>query len=94
MRNGPSIKATLNLSLQSDIRVWRKKDKWTGLFKFLITDSEICIIDMPYGPTNFRSIIIKSYYILSLSEVSQEKKEIEDIESPDDDRDEPINIEK
>jgi hypothetical protein len=27
MRNGPSIKATLNLPFQSDVRVWREKDK-------------------------------------------------------------------
>jgi hypothetical protein len=49
---------------------------------------------MPYKPTNFRSTVIKSYYILSLSEVSQEKKEIENIESFNDDRDEPINVKK
>jgi hypothetical protein len=48
---------------------------------------------MPYKSTNFRSIVIKPYYILP--EVSQEKKKkIEDIESPDDDRDEPIDIEE
>jgi hypothetical protein len=27
IRNGPSTKATLNLPLQSDVRVWRKKDR-------------------------------------------------------------------
>jgi hypothetical protein len=26
MRNGPSTKATLNLSFQSDVRIWREKD--------------------------------------------------------------------
>ena len=49
---------------------------------------------MPYRPTNFRSTVIKLYYILPLPETSQEKKEIENIESPDDDRDELINAEK
>jgi hypothetical protein len=49
---------------------------------------------MPYGPTNFRSIIVKLYYILSLFEASQEEEKIEDIEFLDDDRDEPINAEK
>jgi hypothetical protein len=48
---------------------------------------------MPYRPTNFRSIVIKPYYILP--EASQEEeKEIESIESLDDDRDEPIDTEK
>jgi hypothetical protein len=49
---------------------------------------------MPYGPTNFRLIVIKLYYILPLPEISQEEKEIKSIKSPDDDRDEPINIKK
>jgi hypothetical protein len=45
---------------------------------------------MPYRPTNFRSTVIKLYYILP--EVSQEEeKEIEGIEPPDDDKDEPID---
>jgi hypothetical protein len=94
MRNGLNTKATLNLPLQSDMRVWRKKDKWTGLFKFLITDNETCTIDIPHRPTNFRSTVIKPYYILPLPEVSQEeeKEEIENIEPPDDDKDEPIDI--
>jgi hypothetical protein len=49
---------------------------------------------MPHKPTNFRSTVIKLYYILSLPKTSQEEKEIENIEFPDDDKDEPINIEK
>jgi hypothetical protein len=49
---------------------------------------------MSYGPTNFRSTVIKLYYILSFFEISQEKKEIENIKSLDDDRDEPINAEE
>jgi hypothetical protein len=76
------------------MRVWREKDRWISLFKFLITDSETCIIDIPYRPTNFRSIIVKSYYILSFPEISQKKKEIEGIEPFDDNRDKSIDIKK
>jgi hypothetical protein len=48
---------------------------------------------MPHRPTNFRLTVIKSYYILSLPEVPQEKKEeIEGIKSFNDDKDEPIDI--
>jgi hypothetical protein len=48
---------------------------------------------MPHRPTNFRSTVIKLYYILS--EISQEEKEgIEGIEFPDNDRDEPIDTKK
>jgi hypothetical protein len=49
---------------------------------------------MPYKPTNFRSIIIKLYYILPLPEISQEEEEIEDIELFNDDRNESIDTEK
>jgi hypothetical protein len=75
------------------VRVWREKDGWTGLFKFFTINGETCTIDMPYGPTNFRSTIIKPYYIL-LEASQEEEEEIENIESPDDDRDESINAEK
>jgi hypothetical protein len=49
---------------------------------------------MSHRPTNFRSTVIKLYYILPLSEASQKKEKIENIKSLDDDRDELINIEK
>ena len=73
MRNGSTTKTILNLPIQSDVRVWRKKDEWTGLFKLLATNGETYIIDMPYGPTSFRLTVIKSYYFLS--EVPQEEKD-------------------
>jgi hypothetical protein len=51
---------------------------------------------MPHKPTNFQSTIIKLYYILpeAPQEKEEEKKKIEGIKSPDDDRDEPIDAEK
>jgi hypothetical protein len=48
---------------------------------------------MSYRLTNFRSIVIKSYYILSEAP-QEEEEEIENIEFSDDDRDEPIDAEK
>jgi hypothetical protein len=89
MRNGPDTKAILNLPLQSDVRVWRKKDGWTGLFKLLAIDGETGTIDMPHGLTNFRLTIVKSYY--TLPEAPQEKEEIEDIELFDSDKDKFID---
>jgi hypothetical protein len=47
---------------------------------------------MPYGPTNFRSTVIKPYYIFP--EAPQEEEEIEGIEPSNDDRDEPIDVEE
>ena len=73
MRNGPTTKTILNLPIQSDVRVWREKDGWIGPFKLFATNGEIYIINMSYGPTSFRSTVIKSYY--SLFEVPQKEKD-------------------
>ena len=62
MRNGPSTLTTLNLPLQSEVRVWREKDGWQGPYKLLAIDGETCTIDMPRGPTNFRSTVVKPFY--------------------------------
>jgi hypothetical protein len=62
MRNGPNTSAILELPIQSDVRVWRENDGWTGPFKLIAVDGETCTIQMPYGPTNFRSIVVKPYF--------------------------------
>ena len=82
MRNGPDIKAIRNLPIQSDVRVWREKNGWIGLFKLLASDGETCIIDMSYGPTNFRSTVVKSYYVTY--ETPQEEAEMEPFDEPTD----------
>ena len=61
MRNGPNTKNTLDLPVQSNVRVWREKDGWKGPFKLLHTDGETCTVNMPYGPANFRSTVVKPY---------------------------------
>lgn len=63
MRNGPNTTPTLDLPLQSDVRVWREKEGWTGPYKLLATQGETCTIDMPRGPVNFRSTVVKPYFI-------------------------------
>jgi hypothetical protein len=68
MRNGPNITTTLDLPLQSDVRVWREKGGWKGPYKLLAMDGEICTVDMPYGPTKFRSTVVKPYYREELPE--------------------------
>ena len=62
IRNGPNIVATLNLPLQSDVRVWREKGGWKGPYKLSAIDGETCTVDMPHGPTKFRSTVVKPYY--------------------------------
>jgi hypothetical protein len=63
MRNGPDTKNTLDLLLQSDVRVWREKEGWTGPYKLIATEGETCIIDMLRGPVKFRSTVVRPYLI-------------------------------
>jgi hypothetical protein len=61
MRNGPNTATTLELPIQSDVRVWREAGGWNGPFKLLATEGETYLIAILYGPTKFRSIVIKPY---------------------------------
>jgi hypothetical protein len=61
MRNGPTTKITLDLPLQSDVRVWREKEGWKGPYKLIAIDGETCTVDMPRGPAKFRSTVVKPY---------------------------------
>jgi hypothetical protein len=62
MRNGPDTKNILDLPLQSDVRVWREKEGWTGLYKLIATEEETCTIDMSRGPAKFRLTAVKLYF--------------------------------
>ncbi|THC93999.1 hypothetical protein EYZ11_006508 [Aspergillus tanneri] len=68
MRNGPNIITTLDLPLQSDVRVWREKGGWKGPYKLLAVDGETCTVDMLHGPTKFRSTVVKPYHREELPE--------------------------
>ena len=61
MRNGPDTKITLDLPLQSDVRVWREKEGWKGPYKLIAIDGETCTVNMPRGPAKFRSTVVKPY---------------------------------
>jgi len=61
IRNGPNTKITLDLPLQSDVRVWREKEGWKGPYKLIAIDRETYTVDMPRGPTKFRSTVVKPY---------------------------------
>jgi hypothetical protein len=55
--------STLSLPILLEVRIWREKDGWNGLYKLLAINGEKYIINMPHRPTNFRLTIIKPYYI-------------------------------
>ena len=66
MRNGPDITLTASLSPNDDVIIWRedKRDnkEWTDPFKLLLINGTAVTIDMPYESTQFRTIVVKSYY--------------------------------
>ena len=62
MRNGPNVAPTLQLSLNDNVIVWRENEGWTGPFKLLSIDNVTTTVDMPYGSTNFRTTVVKSYH--------------------------------
>jgi hypothetical protein len=73
MRNGPNTKPTLDLPINSDVRVWREKGGWKGPYKLLATNGETCTVAMPHGPANFRSTVVKPYYIEEIPEDEQQR---------------------
>jgi hypothetical protein len=73
MRNGPNTKPTLDLPINSDVRVWREKGGWKGPYKLLATNCETCTVAMPHGPANFRSTVVKPYYTGEAQEDEQQR---------------------
>ena len=62
IKNGLNTLITLNLPLQSEVRVWHKKKGWRGPYKLIAINGQTCTIQMPYGPTQFRLTVVKPYY--------------------------------
>lgn len=62
MRNGPPTTETLALPLNPDVKVYRENEGWTGPHKLISTNRETCVINMPHGPTEFRSVVVKPHY--------------------------------
>ncbi len=50
------------LPINSDVKVWRENNGWTGPFKLLSISDETCVIEIPRGPIQFRSTVVKPYY--------------------------------
>ncbi|KAI0991017.1 hypothetical protein K3495_g17170, partial [Podosphaera aphanis] len=58
-RNGP---ITPNIPLGSSILVWRSHEKnWTGPYTLIAINGETATVQMPHGPSNFRTTCIKHY---------------------------------
>jgi hypothetical protein len=77
MRNGPVTLPTLNLPLQSKVRVWRERKGWKGPYTLISTEGETCTIEMPRGPRRFRSTVVRPY-------LEEEAEAIPELLLPDD----------
>ena len=68
MRNGPKTLETLNLPLQSDVRVYREdkehpgRGKWTGPYKLISRENETCRVLVNNKISEFRSTSVKPWY--------------------------------
>src|SRR5436190_19117261 len=61
-QNGPQTLPTHDIPIGSPILVWRThQHAWTGPFKLISTQGETCTINMPNGPTDFRTTVVKPY---------------------------------
>src|SRR5579871_5780926 len=66
-RNGPSTADIHDLPLLSPVLVWRKdtgqSGHWTGPYTLLSMEGETCKVQLPHGPTDFRSTVVKPYLV-------------------------------
>jgi hypothetical protein len=76
-RNGPSVMPIHDVPLNSPVLVWREGNaghggKWTGPFPLLGIDRKTCHVQLPSGPTDFRSTVVKPYHINEEEETEEE----------------------
>ena len=61
-RNGPQTMRMHDIPINSPVLVWRiHQKKWTGPYKLLSTSRETCTVELPNGPTDFRTTVVKPY---------------------------------
>ena len=61
-RNGLDITLVYNLPLNSKVLIQRKSGNQTGPYRLLAVENETCYIQLPSGPTSFKSTSIKPYF--------------------------------
>jgi hypothetical protein len=71
-RNGPdqTLSNTNELPLQSEVRVWREKYGWQGPYRVISINGQNVTLQLPNGPSTFRSIRVAPYYRVTNSDVS------------------------
>ncbi|KAI0996164.1 hypothetical protein K3495_g12016 [Podosphaera aphanis] len=62
LRNGPQTNQIHSAAVGSQVLVWRiHQKKWTGPFQLLSVEGNTCTVNLPTGPTNFRSTVVKPF---------------------------------
>ena len=80
-----------DLPLNFKVLIWHKSGKWTGPYRLLAIENKTCCIQLPSGPTSFRSTSVKPYFRpkttddveLDKPEVTAEPDELEVTIKPD-----------
>ena len=90
-RNGPSSAATLNLAIQSEVRVWREKKegkraRWTGPYTLLAVEGETCTVQVNDKAVNFRATVVKPYHRPADLEGIQEDQDQSQHQHPQDEK--------
>jgi hypothetical protein len=68
-RNGPSTTDIHDLTLNSDVLVWREGNtgqpgSWEGPYRLVAMNNESCVLALPHGNTTFRSTSVKPFNVL------------------------------
>ena len=82
-RNGPDTTPVHDLPLNSEVLVWREGNtgqsgKWTGPYTLLALEGETCKVQLPRGPTDFRSTTVKPYLRIRTGPESEPESDIEE----------------
>jgi hypothetical protein len=78
-RNGPDTEPLKELPLQSLVRVWREEGKWTGPYRLIGVDGEVCIVQGQNKEQRFSTTVVRPYH-----EAPEEPVVLADLEDLDD----------
>ena len=87
--NGPSTASVHDLPINSPVLIYREgkasqSGEWKGPYNLLSIEGESVIIELPHGPTKFRSTSIKPYFIVNQEPIpdSPASKQVSPAEAP------------
>ncbi len=92
IRNDLIVTPIHDLPLNSDVLIWREDKKWIESFKLLDMNDEICKIELSSESIDFRSTVIKSFLIESISDVESTDENVQSTESSSDDENQNIAL--